>query len=171
MRLLILLMLFPCFVFSQKSVDQKPDEVQPEELEVLKDIILTDSIPTVYFKTIVTDINQPLSRHLFYLNSFDFCNALMTMDSLKIDKKERDYLVDRFTAMKSSNINKLVKDPKNHSIKELKGHDWTVISLPVVFRDGKFAIYYSKGAYSGQFILMENIDGQWQDVCYSAVWN
>ena len=171
MRYLILLLIGQVLLFSPKSDYQQSDAVQESELEVLKDIILTDSIPTVYFKTIVSDINQPLSRHLFYLDRFEICNALMSLDSMILDKEERSYLVDRFTTMKSGNINKLIKDPKNHSVKELKGHDWTVISLPVVFRDGEFAIYYSKGAYSGQFILMENIEGQWQDVCYSSVWN
>ena len=72
--------------------------------------------------------------------------------------------------MEVTNINKLIRDPKNYTLKQLKGQNWFVISLPVVFRDGKYAIYYSKGAYRGQFVLMKNIDDGWKDVCYSVVW-
>ena len=93
------------------------------------------------------------------------------MDSTILNQEEINYLVERFSTMEIENINKLIRDPKNHTLKQLKGHDWTVISLPVVFRDGEYAIYYSKGAYSGQFILMKNIDGTWKDVCYSSIWS
>ncbi len=92
------------------------------------------------------------------------------MGSIKMKEEERLYILDRFTTMEVANINKLIRDPKNHTLKQAKGDHWFVISLPVVFRDGKYAIYYSKGVYSGQFVLMENIDGNWQDVCYSRVW-
>ena len=98
-----------------------------------------------------------------------FCNTEVIF--FRLDKEEINYIVERFTTMEIANINKLIRDPKNHTLKQLKGHNWFVISLPVVFRDGKYAIYYSKGAYSGQFILMKNIDGTWKDVCYSSVWN
>ena len=145
--------------------------MDPLELQVLREIVLSDTIPTVYYKTIISDLNQPLSRSLFYLSEFDICNALVNLDSTILNKEERSYIVERFTTMEVANINKLVREPKNFSLKQLKGHNWFVISLPVVFRDGKYAIYYSKGAYSGQFILMKNIDGTWKDVCYSSVWN
>ena len=156
---------------SSKSVNSQSKSIDVSELEVLKAIVLVDSIPTVYFKTTVSDLNQPLARHLFYLYNFDICiRSLMNVNSIKLSEEERLYIVDRFTTMEVSNINKLIRDPKNHTLKQLKGHNRSVISLPVVFRDGKYAIYYSKGAYSGQFVLMQHMDGSWKDVCYSVVW-
>lgn len=145
--------------------------MDPSELEVLRSVVMSDTIPTVYFKTIVSDLNQPLSRQLFYLTDFDVCNFLVNQDSMALNREERSYLAERFTTMETGNINKLVRDPKNYSLKDMKGHDWFQISLPVVFREGNYAIYYAKTAYSGQFILMKKIDGVWSDVCYSAVWS
>ncbi|MGI9530971.1 hypothetical protein [Lutimonas sp.] len=165
---LVLIMLIS---FQSAKAQSKSKSIDPTELEVLKKVVTSDSIPTVYFKTIVTDLNQPLSRQLFYLSEFDLCNSLVNLDSVKLRDDERRYIVDRFSNMESQNINKLIRDPKNFSLKQLQGHNWFQISMPVVFRDGKFAIYYSKGAYSGQFILMKNIDGYWRDVCYSSVWS
>lgn len=166
-----LLFLGLMLLFSYKPDDQQSKSIDPSELEVLSEIVLADTIPTVYYKTIVSEMNQPLSRHLFYLGDFDLCNSLVNSDSVRLDKEEREYIVERFSTMEIANINKLVREPKNHTLKQLKGHEWTVISLPVVFRDGKYAIYYSKGEYSGQFILMKNMEGTWKDVCYSAVWS
>jgi len=170
MRILMLLFLGLIFLFSQKSENFQSRNIDETELQVLKEIVLADTIPTVYFKTTVSDLNQPLSRHLFYLYDFDICRSLMNVESIKLSEEERLYIVDRFTTMEVANINKLIRDPKNHTLKQLKGHNRSVISLPVVFRDGKYAIYYSKGAYSGQFVLMQHMDGSWKDVCYSVVW-
>jgi hypothetical protein len=156
---------------SYKSGEFQSRSIDESELQVLREIVLADTIPTVYFKTTVSDLNQPLSRHLFYLSDFDICSSLVNLDSIKISEEERLYIVDRFTTMEVTNINKLIRDPKNYTLKQLKGQNWFVISLPVVFRDGKYAIYYSKGAYRGQFVLMKNIDDGWKDVCYSSVWN
>ncbi len=161
---LILLLSYQTGTAQSKTID-------PTELEVLKKVIKSDTIPTVYFKTIISDLNQPLSRQLFYLSEFDICNSLVDLDSASLNNEERRYIVERFSSMESKNINKLIRDPKNFSLKQLKGHNWLQISMPVVFRDGEFAIYYSKGAYSGQFTLMKKIDGYWRDVCYSAVWS
>ena len=171
MKKLLLLFLGLIFLFSNKSENFQSKSIDESELQVLREIVLADTIPTVYYKTTVSDLNQPLSRSLFYLSEFDICNSLVNLDSMTLNKEERNYLVERFSTMDIANVNKLIRDPKNHTLKQLKGHDWFVVSLPVVFRDGKYAIYYSKGAYSGQFILMKNIDGTWKDVCYSSVWN
>lgn len=157
-------------LFSYQPDYQKSKSVDATELQVLKEIIQSDTIPTVYFKTTISELNQPLSRHLFYLTDFDVCNALVNLDSTKLDREERNYIVERFSTMEVTNINKLIKEPKNFTLKELKGHDWFIVSMPVVFRDGNYAIYYSRGEYSGQFVLMKNIDGTWRDVCYSSVY-
>ncbi len=158
------------FLVTFPSAGQQSKDMDPTELQVLSDIIQADTIPTVYFKTAITDLNQPLSRHLYYLKGFDLCTTMENPDSLKMDMKERNYIVDRFTTMEIQNINKLIKEPKNYTLKDLKGKDWLVISLPVVFRDGKYAIYYSMKAYAGRFNLMKIIDGKWQTICYSYVW-
>jgi len=150
-------------VFQSKSMDES-------EIQVLSDIILIDSIPYVYYKTTNSDLNQPLSRHLFYLKDFDLCNSVENLDSLKLSPKDRSYLVERFTEMETVNINKIIRDPKNNTLKQLTGHKWAVISLPVVFKNGKYAVYYSKGAYNGQFNLMKNIDGTWTNICSSTIW-
>ena len=171
MKKLLLLILGLIFLFSHKSENRQSRFIDESELQVLSAIVLSDTIPTVFYKTIISELNQPLSRHLFYLSDFDICSSLVNLDSMKLDQEERDYIVERFTTMEVANINKLIRDPKNHTLKQLKGHNWFVISLPVVFRDGKYAIYYSKGAYGGQFVLMKNIGGSWKDVCYSTVWN
>ena len=170
MKKLLLLFLGLIFLLSHKTEDIQSKSIDESELQVLREIVLADSIPNVYFKTTISDLNQPLSRHLFYISEFDICNSLGNMGSIKMKEEERLYILDRFTTMEVANINKLIRDPKNHTLKQAKGDNWFVISLPVVFRDGKYAIYYSKGVYSGQFVLMENIDGSWQDVCYSRVW-
>jgi len=170
MKKLLLLFIGLIILFSHKPENMESKSIDESELQVLKEIVLADTIPTVYYKTTVSDLNQPLSRHLFYLYDFDICRAIMNVDNVKLEEEERLYIVDRFTTMESENINKLIREPKNYTLKQRKGDHWYVISLPVVFRDGKYALYYSKGAYSGQFVLMENIDGSWQDVCYYPVW-
>lgn len=169
--LMISIVIGMSFLASYTSINFQTKSISESELGVLRDIVLVDSLPIVYFKTTISELNQPLSRHLFYLSDFDVCNALVNMDSMALNNEERNYIVERFSTMEITNINKLIKEPKNHTLKKLQGHDWLVISLPVVFRDGKYAIYYSRGEYSGQFILMKNIDGSWKDVCYSSVWN
>ena len=171
MRKLTVLLIGLMILALTEPANSQKKAIDGPELEVLREIVLADSIPTVYFKTTVSELHQPLSRHLFYLRGFDVCSSLVDLDSVKLDKEEQDYIVDRFASMEVANINKLVRDPKNHTLKQLEGHEWSVISLPVVFRDGQYAIYYSKGEYSGQFILMKNIDGSWKNVCYSAVWS
>ena len=170
MRKLALLLIGLMILASSESANCQSKSIDESELQVLREIVLADSIPNVYFKTTISDLNQPLSRHLFYINEFDICNSLGNMGSIKMKEEERLYILDRFSTMEVANINKLIRDPKNHTLKQAKGDNWFVISLPVVFRDGKYAIYYSKGVFSGQFVLMENIDGSWQDVCYSRVW-
>ena len=171
MRKLALLFIGLMILASSKSANCQSKDIDESELQVLREIVLADSIPNVFFKTTISDLNQPLSRHLFYLYDFDICRSLLNVDAIKLNEEERLYIVDRFTTMEVANINKLIRDPKNHTLKQAKGKDWFVISLPVVFRDGKYAIYYSKGAYSGKFVLMKNIDGTWKDVCYSPVWS
>lgn len=171
MNKLLLLILGLTLLLSVQREDFQSKTMDPTELQVLKEVVMVDTIPTIYFKTIVSDLNQPLSRHLFYLNEFNLCRSVMNVESIKLSEEERLYIVDRFATMEAANINKLIKEPKNFTLKQLKGHTWNVVSLPVVFRDGEFAIYYSKGAYSGHFVLMKNIDGDWRDVCYSSVWS
>ena len=170
MKKLLLLFLGLIFLLSHKSEDNQSKSINESELQVLREIVLADSIPRVYFKTTISDLNQPLSRHLFYLSEFDICSSLVNLGSIKMEEEERLTILDRFTTMEVANINKLIRDPKNHTVKQLKGDNWFVISLPVVFRDGKYAIYYAKGTYIGHFVLMQNIDGSWKDVCYSPVW-
>ncbi len=146
-------------------------DIDENEIQVLRNIVMTDTIPTIYFKTTVSEMNQPLSRHLFYLSDFDICSSLVHPDSAKLGDEERKYIVERFSTMEVTNINKVLREPKNFTLKKLEGHDWFVISMPVVFRDGEYAIYYSKGEYSGQFVLMRKIGGSWVDVCYSSVYS
>ena len=159
------------FMIFGTTLRAQTKSMDPAELQVLTGIIVVDSLPTVHYKTIVSEMNQPLSRHLFYLKGFDLCSSLVDQDEMTLGKEERDYLVERFATMEVANLNKLVREPKNHTLKKLEGHDWSVISLPVVFRDGTYAIYYSKGEYSGQFVLMKNIDGSWKEVCYASIWS
>ena len=154
----------------ESGFSQSKKTIDPLEIEVLRHIIMNDTIPTVLFRTTITEMSQPLARHLFYLTDFDICSSLVNPDSTKLDKEERDYIVDRFTTMEVMNINKLIKNPKNYTVKKLEGHNWFVISMPVVFREGEYAIYYSKSEYSGQFVLMKKIGGSWIDVCYSSVY-
>ena len=153
------------------SIQGQKKEIDQRELEVLRNIIQNDTVPTVFFKTTISEMNQPLSRHLFYLSDFDLCSTLEHPDSAKLDKEERDYIVERFSTMEVTNINKVVKIPKNYTLKKLEGHNWFVISMPVVFREGEYAIYYSKGEYSGQFVLLKKIGGSWIQVCYSSVYS
>jgi len=164
--LLILFFLAP----TETIRSQSKKTIDPTEIEVLRNIIMNDTVPTVFFKTTISELNQPLARHLFYLSDFDLCSTLVNPDSVKLNKDERDYIVERFTTMEVMNINKLIRIPKNYTVKKLEGHNWFVISMPVVFREGEYAIYYSKSEYSGQFVLMKKIGGSWIDVCYSSVY-
>ncbi len=161
----LMLVIYPSSLQGQKK------EIDETEIEVLRKIIQNDTVPTVYFKTTISEMSQPLSRHLFYLSDFDLCSNLVKADSAKLDKEERDYIVERFSTMEITNINKVIKTPKNYTVKKLEGHNWFVISMPVVFREGEYAIYYSKGEYSGQFVLLKKIGGSWIEVCYSSVYS
>lgn len=170
-RFLLILALFGLILQSFESLHAQAKSMDPAELQVLTEIVAADSLPTVHFKSIVSEMNQPLSRHLFYLKGFDLCSSLVDQDEMTLSKEERDYLVERFATMEAENLNKLVREPKNHTLKKLEGHEWSVISLPVVFREGSYALYYSKGEYSGQFVLMKNMDGSWREVCYASLWS
>lgn len=170
-RFLLLFCLTGLFFQSFESLYAQAKSMDPAELQVLTEIVAADSLPTVHYKTIVSEMNQPLSRHLFYLKGFDLCSSLVDQNEMMLSKEERDYLVERFATMEAENLNKLVREPKNHTLKKLEGHEWTVISLPVVFREGAYALYYSKGEYSGQFVLMKNMDGTWKEVCYASLWS
>lgn len=166
----VALLLGTFFLTPSQSINAQTKDLDPTELEVLKKIVLTDTVPTVFFKTTISEMNQPLSRHLFYLSDFDICSSLVNADSVKLNKEEANYIVERFSAMEVTNINKVVRDPKNYTLKQLDGHNWFVISMPVVFRDGQFAIYYSKSEFSGQFVLMKKIGDAWVNVCFSSVY-
>lgn len=158
------------FVIYPSSLQGQKKEIDGTELEVLRKIIQNDTVPTVYFKTTISEMSQPLARHLFYMTDFDLCSSLIDPDSTKLNKEELSYIVDRFETMEITNINKVIRTPKNYTLKKLEGHNWFVISMPVVFREGEYAIYYSKSEYSGQFVLMKKIGGSWIDVCYSSVY-
>lgn len=160
----LMLVIYPSSLQGQKK------EIDGTELEVLRKIIQNDTVPTVYFKTTISEMSQPLARHLFYMTDFDLCSSLIDPDSTKLNKEELSYIVDRFETMEVTNINKVIRTPKNYTLKKLEGHNWFVISMPVVFREGEYAIYYSKSEYSGQFVLMKKIGGSWIDVCYSSVY-
>ena len=84
------------FLASYKSINFQSKDISEEELQVLREIVLVDSIPIVYYKTTISDLNQPLSRHLFYLSDFDICNALVNMDSMTLNREERNYIFVRF---------------------------------------------------------------------------
>jgi hypothetical protein len=158
-------------VFATNGISsQSKKTIDPTEIEVLRHIIMNDTVPTVFFKTTITELSQPLSRHLFYIDDFDLCSSLVNADSVKLNKEERDHIVERFATMEATNINKVIRTPKNFTLKKLDGHDWFVVSMPVVFREGEYAIYYSKSEYSGQFVLMKKIGGSWIQVCYSSVY-
>lgn len=157
-------------VSTESSYSQSKKTIDPAEIEVLRNIIMNDTVPTVYFKTTTTEMSQPLARHLFYMSDFDLCSSLVHPDSTKLNKEERAYIVDRFETMEVTNINKVIRIPKNYTVKKLEGHNWFVVSMPVVFREGEYAIYYSKSEYSGQFVLKKKIGGSWIDVCYSSVY-
>ena len=154
----------------ESVLSQSKKTIDPIEIEVLRNIIMNDTVPTVFFKTTITEMSQPLARHLFYMGDFDICSSLVHPDSTKLDKEERDYIVNRFETMEVTNVNKVIRTPKNFTLKKLEGQNWFVISMPVVFREGQYAIYYSKSEYSGQFVLMKKIGGSWVDVCYSSVY-
>ena len=75
-------------VISSFGLRAQKKEIDGTELEVLRHIIQNDTVPTVYFKTTVSEMNQPLSRHLFYLSDFDLCSTLEKPDSAKLKKEE-----------------------------------------------------------------------------------
>ena len=99
MKKLLLLFLGLIFLYANKPENFQSKSIDESELKVLKEIVLADTIPTVYFKTIVSDMNQPLSRQLFYLTDFDVCNFLVNLDSMSLNREERSYLAERFTTM------------------------------------------------------------------------
>lgn len=156
---------------SKPQIDlQQKKDLDPDELEVLKQIVLTDTVPTIFYRTTVSDLNQPLARHLFYLKNFEICTSLMNLDSARLTDEEHAYIVNRFETMEQANINKLVKEPKNFTVKTNEDPYSYIISMPVVFREGKYAIYYAKGTYGGQFLLMKKVKYQWINVCSTTVW-
>lgn len=60
MKKLLLLFLGLIFLLSHKSEDNQSKSINESELQVLREIVLADSIPRVYFKTTISDLNQPL---------------------------------------------------------------------------------------------------------------
>ena len=117
-------------------------------------------------------MNQPLARHLFYLSDFDLCSMLEKAGFREIGQRRKGlHRRTLFHHGSHQHQYKVVKIPKNYTLKKLEGHNWFIISMPVVFREGEYAIYYSKGEYSGQFVLMKKIGGSWIEVCYSSVYS
>lgn len=162
--LLILIFFFNC------SANQIVSEIDDDKINILNSI-LNKSNTTVYYRTIIEDLNKPIS---FLLNqttlNFNFCNKDIDPTRRVISDIEILFLKNKFKKQTTLKIDKINSTFKDKVTKKNERFKTTYITIPEVFRGGKMAIYYSNSTYGGEFTLLKKVNNKWEKICSSSVW-
>lgn len=160
--LLISLMCLSCIIKTNTVRGQ-----YPEEYKILN-FITKNSKNKVFYKTISTTLfNERLNNYVETIN-FVLCTKNIEPDKAKLTAAEIHLLKNKFRELIVEKINKkFIKNPKVLTKNKKKSF---YISLPIIFRNGKCAIYYSESSGGGQFNLLIKKNDKWEGYCSSMVW-
>lgn len=102
------------------------------------------------------------------LNYWNPCKHKFETDNAFLNKEEWEALNSNFYNQKKQKLpNAILKDSnKSGSTK----HRTTYITLPILFRDNSYAVYYSEQQSAGQINLLKKENGMWKEYCSYMVW-
>ncbi len=167
----ILKLSFVCLLFFGSLNGQQLPNSESEELKVLESILSNSNNSTTYYKTIIEDQKTPLTTYIeAYLLKFYLCTNDIDSASVIISDEEVNLLRQKFSKQKVKRIDKLLPKYKNRTTKKHERYKTGSISMPVTFRDGTMALYFSLSTYSGEFNLLRKKNDTWEKVCSNAVW-
>jgi hypothetical protein len=157
-----ILLLFGC-----SSTKSNFTEQNIEEIIILNNIIKENT----YYKTIIKDLNKPID---FYVQKhflqFNLCVNDSLRNNIVLNEEDTIFIKQKFRNQKTLRIDHLNNEIKVKTTKDRIRFKTNYISLPVIFRDGKLAIFYNSSPYGSSFNLLKKIDGKWKIVCSSQVW-
>ncbi len=140
------------------------------------------------YRILNTISGRPVNNHIYYRTLNNINGDFVLSDYIKpglldvsfcdksIDKsnilKDSDYkfIRRRLKELKSVKIdNSLIKN-KSVIIKS-KGKSNTIfMTFPIIFNNGKYAIFYLEARYGGEFTLLKKDRNKWERICSSGVW-
>ena len=163
-KVVALILIFSC------SSNHKIFQLDKENINALHSI-LSNSNETIYYKTIIEDLRKSLDSQIEpYLLEFSLCDKNINQGATKISNKEIIFLKKEFKAQSIIRIDKINPNFKNKTTKKIERFKTARISMPIVFRNGSMAIYYSNSTYGGGFNLLQKKDNRWKAICSNSVW-
>lgn len=140
--------------------------INQNEIDVLNAIIKSSKF-SVYYKTIDnngTSLKKPIGDYINNDLEFQFCETNI------INYNEVGFLKKEFNNQEIIKLSKLPSIYKKNLTKEKKQFETTYISLPILFRNNKMAIYFNSQTYGAEFILLQKNKTEWKIICSSMVW-
>ena len=135
--------------------------------DIVEDII-AESSEGVYYKTFSSEDIHNLNIDLQDLNFWNPCKYKLEEKDSRLKQEEVDYLNKQWKGLKSV---KLKSDlPKLKRKRKPDDTRLTTITLPITFRNGNYAVYYSEQRYGGQINLLKKEDEKWIIYCSYMVW-
>jgi hypothetical protein len=162
-KVAVLILIFGC------SSNHKISQLDKENINVLYSILNNSN--DVYYKTIIEDLGKSLDFQIEpYLLEFSLCDKNINLGTTKISNKEIIFLKKEFKTQSIIRIDKIDPSFKNKTTKRIERFKTVRISMPIVFRNGSMAIYYSNSTYGGGFSLLQKEDNRWKAICSNSVW-
>jgi hypothetical protein len=138
-----------------------------EELKVLKSILENSKYP-ILKNPIRQEYIDQLDLDLSYFNILNPCKYELEKNTELLTREEIIKLNAAFKELES-----FVFDFDSPNLIEDKNESTpltTSITIPVFFRNGKFAAYYSEQRYGGQMNLLKKENNKWVRYCSYSVW-
>ena len=102
------------------------------------------------------------------LNFWNPCKQKFEADKAFLNKEEWEALNSEFQKLKKQRLpNKILKVSNK---KNSTSHRITSITLPILFRDNTYAVYYFEQRYGGEINLLKKEKGEWKRYCSYIVW-
>ncbi len=156
------------FLFIGCGVKMNTVQAQNTEEHAIIDYILENIKGKIFHKTISTTFfDEDLENFVGTIN-FSLCTENIDSIETELTISEMEFLEMGLRELKTKKVNgNLAKFPKKITNKK---KDAYFISMPIVFRNGKHAIYYSETNGGGQFNLLVKKGSRWEGSCSSMVW-
>ena len=172
LKLKILLPFLALFlILSSCGVSKSITDNDKEAYRILNTISDLSVNKHIYYRTL-NNINGDfvLSDYIKPgLLDFSLCKKSIDKSNILNDSNYK-FISSRFKVLKSVKIdNSLIKD-KSIIIKN-KGKTNTIfMTFPIIFNNGKYAIFYLEERYGGEFTLLKKDRNKWERICSSNVW-
>lgn len=102
------------------------------------------------------------------LNFWNPCKHKLETNNAFLNKEEWETLNSKFYKLKKQRLPNI--RPKDLNKTDSTKDETTYITLPILFRDNSYAVYYSEQGYGGQINLLKKEHGQWKEYCAYMVW-